>query len=360
MRIWEKACDFDAAKGSPIGWMATIARNRALDEVRRVRPVSLEDMPEGFEPAAVERSIRWRRAARSERLAALARLPRQSRRRQARSGAARLLSRLQPRRAGEAIRRADGDDQDLAAPQPVAIAGLSGVMTLSPDDDFAAAEFALGTLDAGRARDVRRAAAAGAGTRRGDPRLGGAPFAARRGDAADRAARRLPAGDRGAHPRRRRAARLRMASRRCKSACRAGAPRRSGRASLAAMLAIGIVVREASRASGPHEFVAVLQKSADSPAFVVSINLDTRELTVAPGRGAGAGGQFLRTVDHRSEARRAALARRDRRQRRHAASGARRLSSARSSRTRPTPSPSSRPAARRTASRPARRFSSEN
>ena len=54
VRIWEKAGDFDAAKGSPIAWMATIARNRAIDEVRRVRPVSLEDMPEGFEPAAEE------------------------------------------------------------------------------------------------------------------------------------------------------------------------------------------------------------------------------------------------------------------------------------------------------------------
>ena len=52
VRIWEKAGDFDAAKGSPLAWMATIARNRALDEVRRVRPASLEDMPEGFEPAA--------------------------------------------------------------------------------------------------------------------------------------------------------------------------------------------------------------------------------------------------------------------------------------------------------------------
>ena len=52
VRIWEKAGDFDPAKGSPLAWMATIARNRALDEVRRVRPVSLEDMPEGFEPAA--------------------------------------------------------------------------------------------------------------------------------------------------------------------------------------------------------------------------------------------------------------------------------------------------------------------
>ncbi len=52
VRIWRKAADFDAAKGSALAWMATIARNRALDEVRRVRPVSLEDMPDGFEPQA--------------------------------------------------------------------------------------------------------------------------------------------------------------------------------------------------------------------------------------------------------------------------------------------------------------------
>src|ERR1700722_20873468 len=54
VRIWDKAGEFDPAKGSALGWMATIARNRALDEVRRVRPVSLEDQPEGFEPAAEE------------------------------------------------------------------------------------------------------------------------------------------------------------------------------------------------------------------------------------------------------------------------------------------------------------------
>jgi len=52
VRIWEKAGDFQKAKGSPIAWMATIARNRALDEVRRVQPAALDDMPEGFEPAA--------------------------------------------------------------------------------------------------------------------------------------------------------------------------------------------------------------------------------------------------------------------------------------------------------------------
>ena len=54
VRIWEKAGDFDPVKGSPLAWMATIARNRALDEVRRVRPASLQDLPEGFEPAAAE------------------------------------------------------------------------------------------------------------------------------------------------------------------------------------------------------------------------------------------------------------------------------------------------------------------
>jgi RNA polymerase sigma-70 factor (ECF subfamily) len=70
VRIWEKAGEFDSLKGSPLAWMATIARNRALDEVRRVRPVSLEDQPDGFEPAAEEIDPLAPRE-RSERLAAL-------------------------------------------------------------------------------------------------------------------------------------------------------------------------------------------------------------------------------------------------------------------------------------------------
>ena len=70
VRIWEKAGDYDVDKGSPIAWMATIARNRALDEIRRVRPVSLEDMPEGFEPAAEAVDPLGARD-RSERLSAL-------------------------------------------------------------------------------------------------------------------------------------------------------------------------------------------------------------------------------------------------------------------------------------------------
>lgn len=46
VKIWERAGDFDANRASPITWMATIARNRALDEVRRATPVSIEERPE--------------------------------------------------------------------------------------------------------------------------------------------------------------------------------------------------------------------------------------------------------------------------------------------------------------------------
>lgn len=35
VKIWERAGDFTPARGSPITWMASIARHRALDEVRR-------------------------------------------------------------------------------------------------------------------------------------------------------------------------------------------------------------------------------------------------------------------------------------------------------------------------------------
>src|ERR1700760_3398177 len=30
VRVWEKAGEFDPVRGSPLAWMATIARNRAL------------------------------------------------------------------------------------------------------------------------------------------------------------------------------------------------------------------------------------------------------------------------------------------------------------------------------------------
>jgi len=49
VKIWQKAGDFDATRASPISWMAVIARNRALDEVRRIKPVSIEDTPQALD-----------------------------------------------------------------------------------------------------------------------------------------------------------------------------------------------------------------------------------------------------------------------------------------------------------------------
>ena len=68
VRVWQRAGDFDSASGSPITWLATIARNLALDQARRKSPRSIEEFPEVLElpgddnPAAtVERSEDYRR-----------------------------------------------------------------------------------------------------------------------------------------------------------------------------------------------------------------------------------------------------------------------------------------------------------
>jgi RNA polymerase sigma-70 factor (ECF subfamily) len=52
--IWERAQLYDATKASPITWMAAIARNRALDEVRRKTALSIEDVPEVADIASDE------------------------------------------------------------------------------------------------------------------------------------------------------------------------------------------------------------------------------------------------------------------------------------------------------------------
>lgn len=52
VKIWERAADFDPARSSPITWMAAIARNRALDEIRKRVPVSLELVPEALNVAS--------------------------------------------------------------------------------------------------------------------------------------------------------------------------------------------------------------------------------------------------------------------------------------------------------------------
>lgn len=46
IRVWQHAGEFDPKSGSPITWLATIARNRALDETKRRTFRSLEECPE--------------------------------------------------------------------------------------------------------------------------------------------------------------------------------------------------------------------------------------------------------------------------------------------------------------------------
>ncbi len=45
LKIWQKADAYSAEKGKPISWMATIARNRAIDIVRAARPHQTIDEP---------------------------------------------------------------------------------------------------------------------------------------------------------------------------------------------------------------------------------------------------------------------------------------------------------------------------
>ena len=155
-------------------------------------------------------------------------------------------------------------------------------MTISPDDDFAAAEYALGTLDA-----TQRATLAA--RRQREAELDEAIHAweallAPLAEAAPEIApprELLPAIEariRGASPdtpENATVAALERGIRRWRAAALAASV-------IAALLAVGFVARETGRRSAPHEYVAILQKDAASPAFEVTVDLDRQELTVRP------------------------------------------------------------------------------
>ena len=52
VRIWKSAGQFNPALASPITWMASIARNRAIDLVRKKSELSIEEEPAAMEVAA--------------------------------------------------------------------------------------------------------------------------------------------------------------------------------------------------------------------------------------------------------------------------------------------------------------------
>ena len=52
VRIWNSAGQFNPSLSSPITWMVSIARNRAIDIVRKKSEVSIEEEPQAMEVAA--------------------------------------------------------------------------------------------------------------------------------------------------------------------------------------------------------------------------------------------------------------------------------------------------------------------
>ena len=155
-------------------------------------------------------------------------------------------------------------------------------MTISPDDDFAAAEYALGTLDASERATL-------AARRLREPELDEAirGWEARLAPLAEAAPEIAPPRDLLPAIE----ARIRGAAHQAPGSASVVDLERSVRlwramaiaASLfAGVLAIGLVARETSRRSAPREYVAILQKDAASPAIEVTVNLDRQELTVRP------------------------------------------------------------------------------
>ena len=155
-------------------------------------------------------------------------------------------------------------------------------MTVTPDDEFAAAEFALGTLDpreravmaarrlrepdldeAIRAWEARLAPLAEAAGPIDPPRDLLPAIAARVGGGPSEAPAVVAV------------ANLRRSLMRWRAAAIAAS-------FIAAVLAVGFIARELTREAVPREYVAVLQKGASAPAFAITVNIDTREFTVRP------------------------------------------------------------------------------
>src|SRR2546423_9511427 len=66
LKIWHNAGSFDPKLATPITWMVAIARNRALDLVRKKGETSIEDEPAAMEAAGEEPNPLARRAMTEE------------------------------------------------------------------------------------------------------------------------------------------------------------------------------------------------------------------------------------------------------------------------------------------------------
>jgi RNA polymerase sigma-70 factor (ECF subfamily) len=52
LKIWRSAGQFDPLRAAPISWMVAIARNRAIDLLRRRKEVSIEEEPAAMDVAS--------------------------------------------------------------------------------------------------------------------------------------------------------------------------------------------------------------------------------------------------------------------------------------------------------------------
>ena len=189
-------------------------------------------------------------------------------------------------------------------------------MTVGPDDDFAAAEFALGTLSpseratlaARRLREPDLDEAIRAWEERLAPLAEAAPPIEPPRDHLPAIEARIRQTASPASPAARSPDAALAALRRSVARWRAGAIAAS---CLAGLLAVGFAARETRQA--PHEYVAILQKDAASPAFEVTVDLDRQELRVRPVAAKAPPGKDYELWIIDAKSRRAALARRDRR-----------------------------------------------
>src|ERR1700719_1332062 len=111
VKIWKSAGQFNPGLSSPITWMASIARNRAIDVVRKRVETSIEE-----EPAAMEGAVGVRGPAGAG---------------SSKARVAGLLQRLEPRAAGGQVCCTGEYGEDVAAPQHDGYQGVPRALGVS-------------------------------------------------------------------------------------------------------------------------------------------------------------------------------------------------------------------------------------
>ena len=125
LTIWKRAGAFEPGRASPISWLATIARNRAIDWRRsagRAPPARIEEVADIADDRASAEDVMLL----DERAGGAARLPRPARPAPARRHPHRFLRRADLCRTGGARCRAAGNDEELGPPRPPPAQGLPG------------------------------------------------------------------------------------------------------------------------------------------------------------------------------------------------------------------------------------------